>query len=395
MNRPSSVLGQRTGVRGQLSTPLLLILLTVLLTCGPGVAAEPDVVRLQNRWAVLGVTMAGGGIVEFRLSGRKLNPLNWTIHGLEPVEADKPYLRGHFLCLDRWGAPSKSEAEGGVPFHGEAPRINWQLTRAPKAHDEYPYLQMGCKMPLAGLSVVRRIALSRRTSVAWVHEEVTNTRKLGRIYNMVQHPSIAAPFLSETTLVDSNATLGFSQEGQVPAGPSQGRSWPRMVIGDQLVDLRQFRSNESDGTVHDVSSFIFDSKTEIGWVTAVNPKVELLLGYTWQVKDYPWLNIWRHRENGRVKSRGLEFGTTGLHQPFRVLVGRGRILNRPLFSFIDAGESVSREYMMFVAAVPRDYSGVARLVVDEQKSQLVLFERAPGKRRIVLPFDLPMPPPSK
>jgi len=391
MNRSSSVLEQRPGMPGQLSRLLPLM----LLACGTGVAAEPDVVRLKNQRVVLGVTMAGGGIVEFRLSGSELNPLNWTIHGLEPVEAGKPYLRGHFLCLDRWGAPSKSEAERGVPFHGEAPRINWQLTRAAKADDEYPYLQMGCQMPLAGLSVVRRIGLSRRTSVAWVHEEVTNTRKLGRIYNMVQHPSIAAPFLDETTLVDSNATLGFSQEGEVPSGFREASSWPKMVIQEQEVDLRQFRSTESDGTVHDVSSFVFGSQTQVAWVTAVNPKAELLLGYTWQTKDYPWLNIWRHRENGRVKSRGLEFGTTGLHQPFGILVGRGRILDRPLFSFIDAGASVSRQYMMFVAAVPRDYSGVARLVVDEKKSELVLFERAPGKRRIVLPFDQPVPPPSK
>jgi hypothetical protein len=371
------------------------LLVLLLLACEPCIGAETDVIRLKNRRAVLGVTLAGGGIVEFRLSSSPLNPLNWTIHGLEPVEADKPYLRGHFLCLDRWGAPSQAEAQRGVPFHGEAPRINWQLTRAPKADDEYPHLQMGCKMPLAGLSVVRRIALSRRTSVAWVHEEVTNTRKLGRIYNMVQHPSIAAPFLDETTLVDSNATLGFSQEGEVPAGSGSASSWPRMVIQEQAVDLRQFRSNESDGAAHDVSSFVFDSKTEVGWVTAVNPKAELLLGYTWQTKDYPWLNIWRHRENGRVKSRGLEFGTTGLHQPFGILVGRGRIFNRPLFSFIDAGASVSRDYMMFVAAVPRGYAGVARIVVDKKQSQLVLFERAPGKRRIVLPFDLPVPPPTK
>ena len=381
MDRPSGALAGLLGL--------------MLVVCGSSGAAEPDVVRLKNPRAVLGVTMAGGGIVEFRLSGSKVNPLNWTIHGLEEVEADKPYLRGHFLCLDRWGAPSAAEAQRGVPFHGEAPRINWKLTRAPQQDDEYPYLQMSCRMPLAGLSVVRKIGLSRRTSVAFVHEEVTNNRKLGRIYNMVQHPSIAAPFLDETTLVDSNATLGFAQEGELPSGSRAASRWPRMVIAGRPVDLRRFRSTESDGTAHDVSSFIFDSQAKIGWVTAVNPKAELLLGYAWQTKHYPWLNIWRHRENGEVKSRGLEFGTTGLHQPFEALVARGRIFDRPLVTFIDAGGSSSREYMMFVAAVPRDYSGVARLVVDEIKSEIVLFERAPGKRRITLAFDLPVPPPLK
>lgn len=378
MNRPLGVLAGLLGL--------------VMFVCDRSDAAEPGVVRLKNQRAVLGTTTAGGAIVEFRLNGNKVNPLNWTIHGLEPVEAGKPFLRGHFLCLDRWGAPSESEADRGVPFHGEAPRINWKLTRAPKIDDEFPYLQMSCRLPLAGLSVVRKIGLARRASVAWVHEEVTNNRKLGRIYNMVQHPSIAAPFLDETTLVDSNATRGFSQEGDVPSGTKGAGSWPRMVIKDQSVDLRRFRPTKSDGTVHDVSSFVFDSKTKVGWVTAVNPKSQLLLGYTWQTSDYPWLNIWRHRENGRVQSRGLEFGTTGLHQPFKVLVDRGRIFDRPLFAFIDAGQSISREYMMFVAAVPENYSGVARLVIDEPKSEIVLFERAPGKRRISLSFELPIPP---
>ena len=243
-------------------------------------------------------------------------------------------------------------------------------------------------MPLAGLSVVRTIRLSRSASVARVHEKVTNNRNLGRIYNMVQHPSIAAPFLDETTLIDTNATFGFLQEGEIPASSERASLWPRQKVQGQRVDLRRFLNNETRGVVHDVSSFIFDSETEFGWVTAVNPKTGLLLGYTWQTRDYPWLNIWRHRENGRVKSRGLEFGTTGLHQPFGTLVARGRILERPVFTYIDAGGSVSREYLMFTIRVPENYAGVNRLMVDSKAGSIELFERPPGKRRLSLSLDL-------
>lgn len=372
---------RRSGVLAEL-------LVLMIGFCGSSHAAESGVVILENQRVALGVTTAGGAIVEFRLAGEKMNPLNWTIHGLEPVESGKPYLRGHFLCLDRWGAPSEAEAERGVPFHGEAPRINWKLSRPPKRGEQFPWLRMECRMPLAGLSVVRKIRLSRSASVAQVHEEVTNNRKLGRIYNMVQHPSIAAPFLDETTLVDSNATLGFSQEGKIPASSKRANRWPHLEMLGKPVDLRRFLQNGTNGVVHDVSSFIFDPETTIGWVTAVNPKAGLLLGYTWQTKDYPWLNIWRHRENGRVKSRGLEFGTTGLHQPFGALVAQGRILSRPVFTHIDAGASVRREYLMFLAKVPGDYAGVDRLVVDSKAGDIVLFERSPGKRRISLSLDL-------
>ncbi len=364
------------------------LLLLLIMFCGLSHAAEPGAVILKNQRVALGVTTAGGGIIEFRLAGEAVNPLNWTIHGLEPVQPGKPYLRGHFLCLDRWGAPSEAEAERGVPFHGEAPRINWKLSRAPRPGEEFPHLRMECRMPLAGLSVVRTIRLSRSASVARVHEKVTNDRNLGRIYNMVQHPSIAAPFLDETTLIDTNATFGFLQEGEIPASSERASLWPHQKVQGQRVDLRRFLNNETRGVVHDVSSFIFDSETEFGWVTAVNPKTGLLLGYTWQTRDYPWLNIWRHRENGRVKSRGLEFGTTGLHQPFGTLVAQGRILERPVFTYIDAGGSVSREYLMFTIRVPENYAGVNRLMVDSKAGSIELFERPPGKRRLSLSLDL-------
>ena len=49
-------------------------------------AAGPGLVTLNNPQSVLAVTPAGGGIVEIRLKGNSVNPLNWTIHGLEPVE---------------------------------------------------------------------------------------------------------------------------------------------------------------------------------------------------------------------------------------------------------------------------------------------------------------------
>ena len=362
----------------------------IVFGCGLALtAAEPGVVTLNNPQSVLSVTTAGGGIVEIRLKGNSVNPLNWTIHGLEPVEPGKPYLRGHFLCLDRWGAPSDAEAKRGVPFHGEAPRVNWKMTRRPAAGDKYQWLSMGCRLPLAGLSVVRKITLARNSGVALVSEAVANDRKLGRIYNMVQHPSIAAPFLDESTIVDSNATLGFSQEGEVPTRAGKPSRWPQMVIEKQKVDLRRFRSAQSDGTIHDVSSFVFDDNARNGWVTAANPKAKLLLGYVWKTRHYPWLNIWRHREGGRVKSRGLEFGTTGLHQPYSTLVAQGKIFDRPLYTFIDAGQSTTREYMVFVAEVPANYAGVHRLVVDDNNDELVLWEQAPGKRRIRVPIDLP------
>ena len=130
---------------------------------------------------------------------------------------------------------------------------------------------------------------------------------------------------------------------------------------------------------------MFDESNKLGWVTACNPAAELLIGYVWKLHDYPWLNIWRYRHNGRVAARGLEFGTTGYHQPFGTLVRQGRILNRPLYEYIDAGQTIKKSYIGFLAHVPRDYEGVA--AIEHVPGRISLVERrALGARTTALEF---------
>src|SRR5687768_2826748 len=76
--------------------------------------------------AQLVVDLAGGSLADFHLNGTTLNPLSWnaprpgetSIHGF-----------GHFLCLDRWGAPSAAEGARGMPYHGEAANVEWAVLR--------------------------------------------------------------------------------------------------------------------------------------------------------------------------------------------------------------------------------------------------------------------------
>jgi hypothetical protein len=120
-----------------------------------------------------------------------------------------------------------------------------------------------------------------------------------------------------------------------------------------------------------VVSFTFDD--ELGWVTASSPSQGLLIGYLWKTSEYPWFNAWRHSENGKPAARGLEFGTTGLHHPFPVLVAKGRIFGRPLYVHLDAGQTAKRSYLAFLFKIPDDYQGVARLTYRERR--LVIRER--------------------
>ena len=253
---------------------------------------------------------------------------------------------GHFLCLDRWGQPTEAEQKNGMPFHGEAAHVEWQVLQAPAEKGGKIHAEMAAALPLAGLTVRRKIDLSSTGAFYVVREKVTNVNKLGRLFNMVQHPTIGPPFLDEHTVVDANARQGFMQSSPLPNPEKLSVRWPEGrkdgKEGGRRVNLR-YLTNDPDPNV---VSFTIDEKS--GWVTASSPDSGLLIGYLWKSSEYPWFSAWRNVENGRPLARGLEFGTTGLHQPFPILVAKVGIFGRALYEYLDAGETRSKSFACFL-----------------------------------------------
>ncbi len=346
-----------------------LILMSIALSAGAQTMmnGRPSVV-LGGKAAEVVVDLGGGSIVEFQFKDQRLNPLTWTSG--EPGPA-RPM--GHFLCLDRWGAPSEAESKNGMPFHGEASHVAWKMTHEPQRAGGVIRAEMAASLPLAGLEITRRVELSEDAALLRVSESVTNTNKLGRVYNMVQHASIAPPFLDETTVVDANARKGFMQSSPLPNPEEPAVWWPEALKDGQPVNLRRLTNDDEP----EVVSFAIDD--EYGWVTASNAAKGLLIGYIWKASDYPWLDIWRFTQDGKPAARGLEFGTTGLHQPEGVLVAKGKIFGRPIYAHIDTGETVSRSYAAFLFKIPPDYHGVGAITYGS--SRLVLHERGAGPDR--------------
>jgi hypothetical protein len=337
--------------------PAVRILLILL-----GAFCQAQVVTLDNGVAQAAFQLKGGSLSDFQFKDQKLNPFTWQGR----PEQGEARLRGHFLCLDRWGPPSAAEARNGMPFHGEAPRVMWTGNAIDNSG-----VAMSAHLPLAGLHVVRRARLHPSLAVVSVTETVTNQNKLGRIYNMVQHPSIGPPFLDTTTVVDSNARKGLMQSTPLP-NPEEPPVWFPMALKDgQPVNLRHLTSDAYPPVV----SFVVDET--YGWATVATAGRGLLLGYVWKTSEYPWLTMWRHVEDGKPAARGVEFGTTGLHQPLEVLVAKGRIFDRPLVAFLDADQSASRSWAVFLTKISADFQGVERL--DYNGRRIVLAERGSGR----------------
>ncbi len=315
---------------------------TSLILLAP-LALLAETLTLDNGSAKIAWDLSGGALVDFQLKDQPINPFTWQEQGTAAAR-----LRGHFLCMDRWGAPSAAEISAGVPFHGEVSRVEWRQLGKTATEAE-----MTTRLPLAKLGVKRTVKLDGTSAL--VTEAVTNEAPLGRVYNMVQHPTIGPPFLDETVVVDSNARQGFMQSSPMPNPEHPTVVWPQALKDGMPGNLRMLK----DDPMPNVVSYVVDD--EFGWVTALHPDKRLVLGYIWKTAEYPWLNIWRHVEAGKPFARGLEFGTTGLHQPYPILTQKGRIFGRPLFAFIDATETQSRRYQVFLLKLPATASGVSQV----------------------------------
>jgi hypothetical protein len=334
-------------------------------------AAESAVRRtliFSNATARLVTDLDGGAIGDFRRVGNPVNPLHWGT----PTAGDTAIRGfGHFLCLDRWGPPSDAEGARGMPYHGEASHVAWQPGGEVTPRAGAFEATMAARLPLAGLAIQRRIRFSATDPVFAVREVITNENPLGRLYNCVQHPTVAPPFLDAQTLVDCNGRRGFAQGGSLPTPEEPSSYWPRAFTKDgESVDLRRLTDNPEPNVV------TFGIDQPHGWITATSPTSRLLLGYLWKTTDYPWVSLWRDVRDGAPAARGLEFGTTGLHQPFPILAKKGRIWDRPLAEFLDAGESTTKEYLAFLLEIPADFRGVEDLVL--QGNQLTVRERSTG-----------------
>jgi len=313
------------------------------------------VVKLENDLTIVQVNQYGGAIGDFHLKDIPVNPVNFQTN-----DPEEPPFMGHFLCFDRWGPPTEAEKKYGFNHHGEVNTQSWEILPQEKEDNTGKEVVMRCILPMGKLQITRKIKLSDSEPVFFVTEEIKNLNTYGRMYNIVQHVSLAPPFLDKTTLFDNNTEQGFENKEDGSLNQEEPLlHWPETEHQGKTINFRNF----SDPWPR-VSSFVFNKNDRYAWVTACNPGKNLLLGYIWEVKDYPWINFWRSMENNMPAAFGMEFGTTGLHEPFPVVAKKAKIFDRNIFDFIDADEVISKSYIAFLAKIPENYSGVEKITVN-------------------------------
>src|SRR5690606_13701481 len=296
-------------------------------------------VPLRNKKSALSIDLRGGAITAFHLLGKKVNPLNFRFNQEQMPDNNRggfPF-QGHIICLGRWGEPSAGEAEAGVPNHGQFTNIPWTLTDSRNNLS----IRMSATAPLEGLHILRSLQLDPNQAVFAVEEKVTNINPLGRPYSIVQHPTLSAPFLNRSTVVNCNASLGFKQAltGSIDIRPME---WPRANSENgRAYSLEKTQIAESA-----VYTFVGTQNGPWSWITAYSPIHGFLLGYIWKREDYPWIHLWQHGEEEELIYRGIEFGTAGIHRPFGEYIHSfPTLFGEKTFEFIDAGAAIEKRYL--------------------------------------------------
>ena len=318
--------------------------------------------RLENDSLRVTVLREGGHIAEILDKATGINPLwtpNWP--SIEPSKYDHAGhpeygggsdasllagIMGHNLCLDIFGGPSDAEAAAGLPVHGEASLVPYELEQS-----GLTLVQRG-RLPLTNLRIERTIRLADR--VLRVKESVENPSGADRPIGWTEHVTLGPPFL-EKGVTEFRASASRSKVFERAFGsadylvPGAEFDWPAAPrVGGGTADLRRSSPAEASSAY---TAHLMDPKLDTAYFVAFSPPARLAFGYVWRRADFPWLGIWEENAsrpqppwNGSALTRGMEFGVSPFPESRREMIERARLFNVPTFRWIPAATLVTVEY---------------------------------------------------
>jgi hypothetical protein len=342
--------------------------------------ADSKVVVLDNGSMRMEINLLGGAISSCRLSEVDLNPFSWESSW---KEGDFPRKEGFFTCFDRVGHSSQEDKLKGIPFHGEATSEIWELLGQSVDTNGNLLLRMRCQLPIAKMSLVREYCLFKDSSVCRVIDRFKNNNTFRKSYNILQHPSLGAPFLDETVLVDCNGETGFMNSKILTEMPGPILSWPEVRYQDQMINLRFLK--DKNGLV---ANYVCADDEKYGWGCVSNPGRGLLVGCLWPTADYPWIRVWRAWGEAGPNALGVEFGTTPLGVPMNEVQAMGDLLGRPIFETLDPGAETEKTFYLYLANIPSDFTGVEAVSLIGDTLMIEPCGSAKA-REWILPFERP------
>src|SRR5579862_1958712 len=326
----------------------------------------------------------GGAFAQLLLrdDAGKINPL-WNPIRFARESGQKPpagFYRGHFVCVDGFGPVSPEEKAAGLPMHGEAQALPWQMLSSDKKGNTLS-TTFRVKLPLAEETFTRTIRMVDGENIVWVDSELENSLGFDRPVFWAEHATIGSPFLEAgKTVVD------------IPAERSRTRSYPQEPPGYRFIAGRDFTwplAPGKNGAPIDIraapvqagtgghTASLLDRSRRLVFVTALHPGKHLLVGWVFRREDYPWIQNWESYSANSRLARGLEFGTQPFDLSRRETLQMGSMFDTPTFRMLPAKSKISTSFLIFYTSTPEGFEKIDDVRLDGGK--LIIEDRKAGK----------------
>ncbi len=371
------------------------------LTAAAAVAAPADVatngvfegasaIVISNDKLALTILKQGSTFASLVLAadGGKLNPLWDPVRMARELGRTAPTTGslGHFVCVDGFGPVSPEERAARMPGHGEAHvrTFEYRSNRSEHAAE----VTLAAVLPIVQERFTRTVRIVDSESVIYVESQLENLMGFDRPINWAEHATIGSPFLEAgVTVVDLSGRRSHTRPYPQPTSPSPAQTDRRLVadrdftwpsapgLDGRPVDMRGTPENPH---FLDHATTVTDPACETAWVTALNPKRRLMLGYLFRRADYPWLQTWGNYPPTLKMSRGLEFSTQPFDVSRREAVGTSRMFDTPTYRWLPAKGKIETRFLMFYTQVPEGFTKVDEVRLEHH--QIVIEDHAAGKR---------------
>ena len=307
----------------------------------------------------------------------------------DPAQLNPLQGLGHFVCVDGFGPVSPEERAAGLPGHGEAHRVPWDLILSEKKDDTLS-VGFSAALPIVQETFRRTIRIVDGESVIYVDSELENLLGFDRPINWGEHATIGGPFLEQSktvTEMSARRATTRSYESEAVNPPQRHRLadfkefvWPMAPTATgELVDVR---TAPLMTPVMDQTASLMDPERRLVFVTSFHPDKQVVFGYVFRRAEYPWLQIWdSYPGEGRNSSRGMEFATEPFDLPRRDVIQAHAMFDTPTYRWLPARSKIGSSFVMFYTRTPDGFQKVDD--VNLEGGMLTIEDRTSGKKIVL------------
>ena len=322
------------------------------------------VLVIANDKLTLSVRTEGGAMVRL--------VLNDDPDAVNPMHA----RLGHFVCVDGFGPVSPEERKAGLPGHGEANRVPWQMLSSEKANGTTT-VAFSATLPIVQEVFRRTLRMVDGEQVIYIESELENLLGFDRPINWGEHGTIGPPFLEPgKTTVEMSATRAMtrSHESQSQKEPRRLASfkefaWPNAPgLRGEFIDVR---TSPIESPIADHTTSRMDPARRLVFVTAFHPDRRLLLGYVFRREEYPWTQLWEFYPGGDRNARGLEFASQPFDLPRREVIQTNSLFDTPTYRWLPAKSTIGSAFLMFYTRTPGGFRQVDDVTLENGRLTIV------------------------